>query len=110
MRLRATLLFALMTLVSCSNDDNGKAITLSIAGCGVDKPLEELLWLKTEIESREANTNEDMKYCYIVQGTVNNSTVFIYKDCNPLVDKIVLIYDCEGTPLDADGWVSPNSV
>lgn len=51
-----------------------------------------------------------MKYCYIVQGTLEGTTVFVYEDCSPAVFKIILIYNCEGTALNRDGSIRSDSV
>ncbi|QLG44345.1 hypothetical protein [Costertonia aggregata] len=93
-------------LQSCTDNDD------TSAACGVDNPLLELAWLKTEIENRENNPTEDMKYCYITQADYNGKTVFIYSDCNPLVNKITPIYDCEGNWLNdsAENQISFNDL
>ncbi len=87
--------FALFLLVCCSNDDDNVR-----PACGVLNPVQDLAWLKSEIERRNANPSEDMKYCYIVQATLNAQDVFIYEDCNPLIDKAIFILDCEGNAID----------
>lgn len=67
--------------------------------CKFNNPIENLDWLRFEIEQRELNPTEDMKYCYITQGEFNNKPVFLYEDCNPLVNKIIPVYDCLGNLL-----------
>lgn len=85
------LLLSLL-VISCTNDDDLPVIS----ACNVGNPIEELSWLKEEIERRKTNPTVDSRYCYIVQAISNNTTVFVYEDCNPLVDKIFTIYDCSG--------------
>lgn len=92
------LLLVLFLTISCSSDD----ISI-IPACGVDNPSQELDWLKSEIDRRNANPGEDMKYCYIVQARLNGQDVFIYEDCNPLIDKAVFILDCEGNSIETSG-------
>lgn len=95
------LLFSIsFFLLSCSdNDDDFKAI----AACGFENVTEELSWLKAEIERREKSSSEDLKYCYITISEVDGKSVFIYRDCNPLIDKNCCpIYDCEGEALSID--------
>ncbi|WP_343487706.1 hypothetical protein [Allomuricauda sp. d1] len=84
---------ALLSLSSCSDDDDSTSET---AACGVGNPVEDLGWLQAEIIDREANPTEDTKYCYIEQAELNGQTVFIYEDCNPAINKIVPVFDCEG--------------
>jgi len=88
------LIFTLViaNIISCSNNDDLPVI----AACGVNNPVQELDWLKAEIERRKRNTTEDSQYCYIVQAMANEQTIFLYKDCNPLVNKIIPIKDCSG--------------
>lgn len=78
-------------LVSCSGNDDD-----IISACAVNNPAEDLEWLKAEIERRRENPTDDMKYCYIVQAQLNGQDVFIYEDCNPLINKAVFILNCEG--------------
>ncbi|WP_422083855.1 hypothetical protein [Ulvibacterium sp.] len=95
MKTALTVFFALFALLSCSNDND-----IIRPACGVDNPAKELSWLKTEIDNREANITEDTKYCYITQADYKGQTVFVYQDCNPLIDKGIPILDCEGNWID----------
>lgn len=87
-------------LLACSdNDDDFKAI----AACGFENVTEELSWLKAEIERREESSSEDLIYCYITISEIDGESVFIYRDCNPLIDKACCpIYDCNGNLLPYD--------
>ncbi len=85
-------------LAACSNDDNTPIETN--AACGVDNPTAQLTWLRTEIERREQDGGSALRYCYILQGELAGATVFVYEDCNPLVNKIIPILDCEGVQLN----------
>lgn len=80
-------------LLSCSDNDDKLSVT---PACGVDNPAEELAWLKSEIDNRNQSTRESMKYCYIIQAEYEGETVFVYEDCNPLVDKAIFILNCQG--------------
>lgn len=95
------IMMVLFFIISCSNDDD------IIPACGVNNPLEDLAWLKAEIDLRNENPTEDMKYCYIVQAKLNNQDVFIYEDCNPLVDKAFFILNCEGNTINTQD--NPNA-
>lgn len=77
--------------MACSDDD-----VISKAACGVNDPIRDLNWLAQEVEERETNPTEDTKYCYITQAEYQGETVFVYWDCNPLIDKIIPIFDCDG--------------
>lgn len=86
--------FAPWVMLSCSDDD-----AMARPACGVGNPAKELSWLKTEIDTREANITEDTKYCCSTQGEYDGRTVFVYWDCNPFIDKNIPILDCDGNIL-----------
>lgn len=64
--------------------------------CGGDDPDKTLPWLKAEIQrlSSLASCNT------ISRSTFKNQTVFILSNCDPNVDSMPLLYDCEGNQLD----------
>ncbi|MEM8509511.1 MAG: DUF4377 domain-containing protein [Bacteroidota bacterium] len=64
--------------------------------CGFEDPTADLEWLRFEVEQREANITEASRYCYITQAALNGSIVFVYWDCNPVVNKVIPVYDCLG--------------
>ncbi|WP_350285181.1 hypothetical protein [uncultured Croceitalea sp.] len=99
-----SLIIVLLLSFSCSNDDD----LAVIAACDVDNPIQDLAWLRTEIQNREANPTEDMKYCYITAEIYENQTVFAYLDCNPLIDKAILFLNCEGEFLDGSSETVAN--
>lgn len=57
----------------------------------------DLDWLRFEIQKREANINDETKYCYITRAELNSETVFAYWDCNPVINKVTPVYDCLGS-------------
>lgn len=71
---------------SCNTNDN------DISEISLERPL----WLETEIKSREQDTSEDINYCYILEGEYENETVFIFGDCNPVLNKITPVYNYQG--------------
>lgn len=85
------LIFVFILLNSCNKYD--------IAKCDFDDATQDLLWLKDIIDEREANPTEEMFYCYIVQAKLKGKVVFIFEDCNPLIDKVSFLLDCEGEPI-----------
>ncbi|MEL6918549.1 MAG: DUF4377 domain-containing protein [Bacteroidota bacterium] len=70
--------------------------------CEFENPAEDLDWLRIEIQKREGNPSEDMKYCYITQAEYDANPVFVYMDCNPFINKVIPIFDCLGTQLNKD--------
>ena len=74
-----------------------------IPECDFVDATQDLLWLKTIIDEREANPTEGMKYCYIVQAELQRKTVFLLGDCNPGALKQGIILDCEGDIIMDDG-------
>ncbi len=94
MKTALNLLTILLVFLSCSDDED-----IIRSACGVDNPAKELSWLRTEIDNREANITEDTKYCYITQGEYEGQTIFVYWDCNPLIDKNIPVFDCDGNML-----------
>lgn len=95
------LFAALISVFSCNNDDD------ILKGCGFDNPREELPWLKARIDSMAASTDPGMIYCYVVQGTYKNRTVFRFEDCNPIIDKAIFTLNCDGNSIDPnDGSIT----
>ncbi|KAA5542398.1 hypothetical protein [Adhaeribacter rhizoryzae] len=64
--------------------------------CSVKNPVEELGWLKEEIQSRERTDSEIYKYFYILQAEYNQQTVFIYDNCCPMCSSVTPVYNCQG--------------
>ena len=93
MKVAYRILLLFLLLFSCNSDDDTNQLKNS---CSVDNPIEDLAWLGNEIDEREQNITSDSKYCYISQSLYENQTVFIYRDCNPLINKVVPVYNCEG--------------
>ncbi len=64
--------------------------------CGGKEPDKSLPWLKTKIE--ELNSSP---FCYSISRSIyKNQTVFIQSNCDPNVNSIPSIYDCEGKQLE----------
>ena len=63
MRLFFWIVVGAFSVSGCAGNDDDNTIV-----CGVEKPTQELSWLKEEIEQREQSNSEDIKYCYITQG------------------------------------------
>ncbi|MFS4466460.1 hypothetical protein [Maribacter sp. 2210JD10-5] len=93
--MRKLVMLLLLFAGSCNKYDLPK--------CEFDDATQDLIWLKDIIEEREANPTDDMMYCYIVQGKLNKRPVFVLGDCNPLVNKVIFVLDCEGNAIEEDG-------
>lgn len=87
--------------ISCTDSDDDSEAT-----CGFGNPLMDLAWLGEEVLRREAvlqseeNPSEDMNYCFIAKAMLNGKTVIVYGDCNPVINKIIPILDCNGKILN----------
>ena len=73
-----------------------RIISREAVACSFENPVQDLPWLKTETDFRTANPNEESQYCYITQAEFNGNPVFIYRDCNPFVNKIDPVLNCFG--------------
>lgn len=99
---RFTAILFSVWFISCSNDGFS---FFELQTCG-ENALSELDWLRQEIQKRRQDSSEDAKYCYITKASVNGQTVFLYEDCNPLINKVIPIFDCQGNELGF--WGDPN--
>jgi len=91
MKFAYRILSIFFIVLSCNSDDDQL-----IPFCSVDNPVEDLAWLKADIEEREQNINENSKYYYIVQLIYKEESIIIYANCDPLIDSILPIFNCEG--------------
>ncbi len=63
--------------------------------CNVSDPVEELAWLKSEIDA----TNKDDEYgrfTYYEIARYKGNTVFIYYNCHPAINYSPSVRDCNG--------------
>lgn len=89
MKLFICISVCLLLLTSCSNNDDTNSETI----CSVKNPIENLNWLKSEIDTRK-KTGDD--YSYVVQSQHNSQTVFIFGNCNPLANSVISVKTCDG--------------
>ncbi|MDF9800521.1 hypothetical protein OKW21_005784 [Catalinimonas alkaloidigena] len=98
-RLFLLLPILLLTLACQEIDfDNGEEVIVSNA-CGVDKPLEELPWLKEIVDEYKNNPGSDYCQVYqIVQGLYQGESVFIIQVSGALCCTCAgkAVYNCEG--------------
>lgn len=91
------LSLCLLLFVSCSNDDDNKKTELI---CSVKNPIEDLDWLKSEIESLK---NKGGKYESIIQNMYKNQIIFIFNNCNPAINSVIPVKDCNGKNIGVIG-------
>jgi hypothetical protein len=96
-----TLLFVpvLIVVFSCNNDSPHESPAPAPA-CGVDKPLEDLPWLKENIQIH--SDNEFAVYTYIVQGKYSGQDVFLVGNCCPHCDSRPVIFNCQGDEIELE--------
>jgi hypothetical protein len=93
---RFILFLILVLTASCGDPSEEKD---NAGACGASDPINELTWLKEEIESRKQNPNGIDKYFYIEQGEYQKQTVFLYNNCCPMCNTTIPVYACDGTKL-----------
>jgi len=79
-----TLLLMSFVYISCKKDQN----------CNVSDPIEELAWLKESID--EVKHDE---YSYFMMAKYKKETVFYYGNCNPAINYVSYILNCNGEQL-----------
>lgn len=90
---------SILILISCQNDDSLRLENT----CSVDNPIEELEWLREEIQQLISIDSDLYRYFYISQATYENETVFIFDNCCPFCNSIVLVKNCKGETIGALG-------
>lgn len=91
MRAAYNVLIIAILLFSCDSNDNQLNFF-----CSVDNPIEDLDWLKNEIDEREQNITDDSKYLYISQSSHDGESVIIYADCCPTCNSVYVVFNCVG--------------
>ncbi|GEO03444.1 hypothetical protein AAE02nite_11080 [Adhaeribacter aerolatus] len=85
-----------LSLMAFSCEKEEDQVLLLNNTCTVNRPLEELAWLKAEVQRQEQSTSDVAKYFYIQQAEYKQQTVFIYNSCCPMCSIIVPVYNCQG--------------
>ncbi len=93
---KLSLLFCIVILFffSCKQDENLKVEIYKAKICSVENPLEELEWLKKEIQTLEKSGYS--QYFWVRQANLNDETVFIFGNCNPLWNSRFPVLNCQG--------------
>ncbi len=84
------LLCIAFSLCSCGQDDDAEKIA-----CQSERPLEELPWLRAEVQSI-LDMGEQGNEFYIEKGQLKGQTVFILNNCCALCNSVIPVLDCEG--------------
>ena len=74
-------------LFGCADKEN-------LTSCGVENPVEDLAWLKQEIEN--ASVPSSSEYSFLMQASYQGQTVFFFGFCNPLWNYAAIYKDCQG--------------
>ncbi|MDY7396478.1 hypothetical protein UMM65_14600 [Aureibaculum sp. 2210JD6-5] len=88
----ALILLSCILFFSCNSSEEFN----SKSACGVKNPVEDLAWLKNEIDEREQNDSVDWRYHYILQTSFKKQDIFIYGDCCPNCNSVYVVYNCSG--------------
>ena len=73
--------------------------------CSVENPVEDLAWLRDEIQEREQQVqNEYTQYQYIAQAEYEGETVFVYGNCCPNCLTVTLVFNCAGEQIGLLGY------
>jgi hypothetical protein len=91
MRKTAIIILLFSICFACRDEDG--------APCNTENPIEELTWLKDNIEEKESQPHPGIGY-YFYQGRYDKKDVFIADICCPACDYVILVYDCEGNTLN----------
>ncbi len=91
-RLCKVLIICFITL-SCNSDDDSNQFKNF---CLVNDPIDDLGWLKAEIEQREQNITEFSKYQYISQSIYKGESVIIDANCDPFSNSVFIVFNCKG--------------
>ncbi|MDO8993073.1 MAG: hypothetical protein Q7U83_08420 [Daejeonella sp.] len=84
---KAALLSGVCLLFSCEKSNSS---------CGGNDPMNDLPWLEQEI-GRLSSLNQ----CYNVsRSTYEKQTVFIVSNCEPNINSVPLLYNCDGNVLN----------
>jgi len=76
-------ILTLLVFFSCEKEDSESN------ACNVSDPAEELLWLKSILTDLS-------EFDYIMVANYKGSTVFYNGNCNPVVNYVSVVYNCDG--------------
>ncbi len=80
------LLFLGTAITSCDEESNL---------CAGENPVENLDWLKELVAEATVNP-EQAKYEYYKRALYKGDIIFYYGNCNPAINYVASVYNCEG--------------
>lgn len=87
------LLVCSALIFSC-NDEERPAV------CGVENPVEDLAWVKGQIQSM--GFPNSVAYSYLKQANYQGETVFFFGYCDPLANWALIVRDCQGNRIEGE--------
>lgn len=90
--IKLTILIISLFLISCDKYENNNR-------CNVSNPVEDLEWLKLKIAEINQGDEDLSSYAYFMTATYKGETVFYYGNCNPLINYVSMVQNCNGDTL-----------
>ena len=87
-----TLLVLTIVAFSCQKDNDDNLTTT----CNVSNPIEDLAWLKEQIQELEKTSLYESGETYILQAEHDGDIIFILGNCSALCNSVSSVYNCEG--------------
>jgi len=84
-------IIVLVLLFSCRESE-------SPTSCATSNPVEDLPWLKEQINTSASSGLAD--YVYLIQGTYKGETVFSFLNCCPFCRFVPQVLDCQGNVIN----------
>ena len=105
--LNPVLLFSfilLLTIFSCEKDYLGDNT------CKAKNPLEDISWIKKEINFINQLPPDESRYIAIVMAKYNGETIFYSTYCDPQYEPVYPIKNCSGTIIGYYGEILPEDL
>jgi hypothetical protein len=95
--MKYVLFISITLLFSCQAKDQLNAEKTAKAACGTETPLQDLPWLKAQVEKAAVPSDYCTPY-QVIQGKYQNKVVFIIPVTGALCDTCRgnMVYDCDG--------------
>ena len=88
-----TIIFLLVFISACNKENNSPEAQETVM-CEFENPLEDILWLKTIVESFESENGIDWRNV-IIQYSYKGQDVFLIAPCFQCPDAPTTVFDCE---------------
>lgn len=96
MKKLSAVLWILILSQSCNSDDKSFPI---IIACDVVNPIENLQWLKSQVNAIIENESDVAPYFFIQVAEYEGETIFIQMNCCAICGSVAPLYDCNGESL-----------